>query len=461
MKTHSEWSTTELADRICQRAGQIAAAQSELLLWIAEFDRREGWAGPGLLSCAHWLSWRIGLNLGAAREQVRVGRRLEDLPQIAEAFAAGRLSYSKVRAITRIAEPEDGVDWVALGRHSSAAQLENVVRGMRRAKANEEAIADPEAAAWSLRTRVRYDDNGNFSYTISGPAELLPMIQAGIEAKRAELQRQRDAEVASAQAEQQEQLPVVEPAEEAEPRSPSGAARAGDPAETSAPVVTSADALVALAQDALTQEQTAHPEAARRRRPQLNPQIDPLSGWARQSDGELLPPSSLGTVMKSLPGRGGPLRLRPVTAADLRRHDLGRSTRQVSTALRELLGVLDGERCRFPGCTQRKKLHAHHVEFWSADGQTDLANLVLVCSRHHTLIHTHGFGLVLHPDRRLDVTTADGTRLLHHPAAPWGDPAGLAQACGQVVSAEALPPDHCDARINLGWIVSVLLAQAA
>lgn len=200
-------------------------------------------------------------DLGAAREQVRVGRRLEDLPQIAEAFAAGRLSYSKVRAITRIAEPEDGVDWVALGRHSSAAQLENVVRGMRRAKANEEAIADPEAAAWSLRTRVRYDDNGNFSYTISGPAELLPMIQAGIEAKRAELQRQRDAEVASAQAEQQEQLPVVEPAEEAEPRSPSGAARAGVPAETSAPVVTSADALVALAQDALTEEQTAYPEA--------------------------------------------------------------------------------------------------------------------------------------------------------------------------------------------------------
>ncbi len=82
----------ELADGICLRAGQIAAAHAELLAWIAEFDRREGWAGPGLLSCAHWLSWQIGLSPGAAREQVRVARRLRELPALAAAFAAGALS---------------------------------------------------------------------------------------------------------------------------------------------------------------------------------------------------------------------------------------------------------------------------------------------------------------------------------------------------------------------------------
>src|SRR3954451_876 len=184
---------TELADGICLRAGRIAAAQAELLTWIAEFDRREGWSGTGLLSCAHWLSWRIGLSPSAAREQVRVARRLEDLPEVAAAFADGRASYSKVRAVTRVAEPDDGIDWVELARHSSAAQLEKIVRGVRRARANEAAEADPETAAWKLRTRTRFDDNGNFILTIPGPAQHLPVLQAGIAAKRAELQRERDA----------------------------------------------------------------------------------------------------------------------------------------------------------------------------------------------------------------------------------------------------------------------------
>ena len=86
---------------------------------------------------------------------------------------------------------------------------------------------------------------------------------------------------------------------------------------------------------------------------------------------------------------------------------------------------------------------------------------MLVCARHHTLIHAQGFQLVLHPDRRLEVTTAEGVALLHHPAQPWGDPAALAAGCGQLVSAETLPPDHIEARMDLGYVVSVLRRQAA
>ena len=85
-------SVDELADGICLRAGRIAAAQAELLQWIAEFDRREGWAGAGMLSCAGWLSWRLGISPGTARDQVRVARRLEDLPVLAAEFGDGRVS---------------------------------------------------------------------------------------------------------------------------------------------------------------------------------------------------------------------------------------------------------------------------------------------------------------------------------------------------------------------------------
>ena len=540
MKSLSRLTTEELADGICLRAGRIAAAEAEQLPWIAEFDRREGWAGAGLLSCAHWLSWRIGLSLGAAREQVRVARRLEDLPELANGFGQGRISYSKVRAITRVAEPDDGIDWAEHARHCSAAQLEQIVRGVRRGQANAAAELDPEAASWSLRTRVRYDDAGNFTLTISGPAEHLPVIQAGIEAKKAELQRQRDAE----RQEQTQALavapgdvspptptptpqpqpqphaqpePAIEPEDasaeassavdldEQAPGWPQGttrrdvgaaagsflaavqqwqepdsenpdptvqrpAAQAPDPAPTAQHVpaetsgaakVTDAQALLALAQDALAGEQAAHPGIARRRRPQLTAQIDPISGWGRLADSELLPPTSLRAVMRSLPGRQGVLRLRPVTTTDLRRHDLGRTSREANAALRELLGTLDGERCRFPGCTRHKKLHAHHVLYWSKGGSTDLDNLVLVCSRHHTLIHSQDFRLALHPDRQLDVATGEGVPVLHHPAQPWADPATLASGRGQLVSAETLQPDHCDGRMDLGYVVSVLMAQAS
>ena len=243
-----------------------------------------------------------------------------------------------------------------------------------------------------------------------------------------------------------------------------GSAAAGTATSTAAPdppAVTDADALLALAQDALHTETTTRPDTARRRRAQLTAQLDPLSGWARLADGELLPPTSLRTVMTTLPGRGGLLRLRPLTATDLRRHDLGRTAREANPALRELLGAVDGERCRFPGCTRHRNLHAHHVRFWRDGGRTDLDNLVLVCSRHHTVLHAHGFQLTLHPDRTLEVRTADGTPVPHHPVQPWSDPADLATGCGRHVCAQALPPDHTDNRLDLHYAVAVLRAQAA
>jgi hypothetical protein len=162
--------------------------------------------------------------------------------------------------------------------------------------------------------------------------------------------------------------------------------------------------------------------------------------------------------MKSLPGRGGSVRLRPVTDADLRRFDLGREQREVSANLRELLGTIDGERCRFPGCTRHKKLHGHHVVYWSEGGPTDFGNLVLLCARHHTLVHHQGFRLVLHPDRRLGVWTADGVPVVHLPTLPWGDPDQLDPA--RRIGADTITPPRFRPGMDLGYVVSVLVAQA-
>lgn len=459
MTSFPDLTDDELADRICTWAGRMAAGMARLLDLVAEFDRREGWAGPGMLSCAHWLSWRIGLAPGTAREWVRVAGRLEQLPAIQQAFVAGRMSWSQVRAVTRVATADDGVDRPSLAGHTSAGQFERIVRGIRRALRVEEVAGDPDLAAYQLRTRHRYDADGNLVLTIYAPAEYAPLVLAGIEAQRAQLDRHRQAEAADRGADDDGA------ADGAEPHAPDPAAdvSAGTPT-TAGPVTaepgraTDAEALLAMARSALDIQRSQQPELARRSRSRLVVQIDPLSGWARLQDGELLPPSSFGS-MTPLPRGDGPVRLRPLAALDLTTCDLGRTTREPSLTLRELLGTIDGERCRFSGCTRTRKLHAHHVVFWSNGGCTDLDNLVLLCSRHHTLVHQLGFRLMLRADRRLDVRTAEGTPVLHHPAKPSADPAELETTVG--VSAGTPLSQGCDSRMDLGYVVSVLLQQAA
>jgi hypothetical protein len=119
----------ELEREICELAAHLAAATCRWLMLVAEFDERLGWAEWGVKSCAHWLSWRCSIGLGTARDQVRVARRLQELPRVHAAFATGELSYSKVRAITRVATPEIEENLVELALHASGAQLDTLVRG--------------------------------------------------------------------------------------------------------------------------------------------------------------------------------------------------------------------------------------------------------------------------------------------------------------------------------------------
>src|ERR1700710_1151134 len=97
----------QLASRLTTWAGRIAAGEARLMAILGEFDERKGWVGVGMLSCAHWLSWRLGLGLKAASERVRVAAALRSLPAIRAAFTAGEVSYSQVRALTRISTPDN------------------------------------------------------------------------------------------------------------------------------------------------------------------------------------------------------------------------------------------------------------------------------------------------------------------------------------------------------------------
>src|SRR5947207_4355866 len=127
-----------LGDEIALLAAHLEAATARLLDLIREFDIRAGW-NNGFRSCAHWLSWRVGLDLGAAREKVRVARALGTLPRLARALGRGELSYAKVRALTRVATPATEERLMEVGRAGTAEHVERIVRGWRRVDRNAEA----------------------------------------------------------------------------------------------------------------------------------------------------------------------------------------------------------------------------------------------------------------------------------------------------------------------------------
>jgi len=121
-----------LGAEITSLAAHIHAATHRLLTLIAEFDRRRGWELGGHRTCAHWLSARTGIHMGAAREKVRTARALAGLPRIGASMPRGELSFSKVRALSRVATPANETDLLPLARGCTTAQLERMVRGFKR-----------------------------------------------------------------------------------------------------------------------------------------------------------------------------------------------------------------------------------------------------------------------------------------------------------------------------------------
>jgi hypothetical protein len=150
-----------LGEEIAELSVHIEVATARLLDLIREFDALGGWGHAGAKSCAEWLSWRVGLELHAAYERVRVARALPNLPRIAEALARGELSYSKVRALTRVATPETELRLLAFAKCGTAAHVERLVRAWRRVDRN----AENREAAQRHKSRslhVYQDEDGMF-----------------------------------------------------------------------------------------------------------------------------------------------------------------------------------------------------------------------------------------------------------------------------------------------------------
>lgn len=172
-----EWLEAE----ICTLAGHIAAATCRFLLLVGELDRRGGWRAWECLSCAHWLSWKCGISTRTAQEHVRVARALEELPVMTAAFAAGQLSYSKVRAMTRVATPKSETDLIEVAKHGTASHVDRIVAGYCTVRRN----MDPDRGRAQMRRRGVWsetNDDGTITLTVRGAPDAVKQIQQAIDA---------------------------------------------------------------------------------------------------------------------------------------------------------------------------------------------------------------------------------------------------------------------------------------
>src|SRR4030088_104486 len=120
------------ADGVCELSAHIQAATAQLAQMVAELDDIGDWSREGMRSCAHWLSVNTGCDVWTGAELVRVGHALVELPAIREAFATGRISFDKARAVTKIAPPADEDVWLDVSLAASGAQLTRICNAFRR-----------------------------------------------------------------------------------------------------------------------------------------------------------------------------------------------------------------------------------------------------------------------------------------------------------------------------------------
>ncbi len=491
-----------LGERIAELAARINSAEARMMTLIADFDRRGGWKDGGYASCAEWLAWRLGMKIGPARERVRAARALESLPQTADALAEGSISYTKVRALTRVATPEREAELLEFARASSAARLERTLRMWKKLSRDEELTAE-QARRRSRTFSVFVDGDG--MYVVKGrlEPEAGAVLMRAVEAASDALFRcEGDGGTGSREG------------------GAGAVSHGGDDGNTRPrPKQRRADAVGLLAERALAagfgggeaRERTGDVDAA-------GGHLDELDGVWTTGSGSILLEESAGTA-GAKPTNAAPLSPRVESGARAERYqvmvhcdaatlaaegepgrsdldgirvsaetsrrmacdasvvamvramdgsvlNVGRRTRTIPPHIRRALEERD-RGCRFPGCGCRFT-EAHHVKHWADGGETSLQNTLLLCRRHHRAVHegrvkvsVNGDGTVLFftPKGRMlvDAPKRPVARTAHLPPLPSAHPGAPAKGDGFVLSNGAALYRDCD----IPWKIEAAAREAA
>jgi hypothetical protein len=332
----------ELDQNILTLCTRINTATCELLVLIREFDERAGWTQWGLDNCAEWLAWRCDLSVTTAREKVRVAHALKHLPQISQAFSTGELSYAKVRAMTRVASRENERGLLEFALRHTATTVAERCRELRCGRETSIGIAE---RAWANRSlRIRRDvERDLMTITVDLPLDTGELLEKALD-------RARDDEVL--------EIP--------------------DLVDTSWSV-RQADAFINVLQGYLSGDTL---DSSDNYLVTIHVDASALAG----GDGRAAVPIE---AVKRHCCNGHAVVITETTSGEPL--GIGRRSRLVPKSVERAVRARDNGCCVFPGCNNRRFLDCHHIEHWAHGGETTMENLMLLCTKHHTLVHEGGF----------------------------------------------------------------------
>ena len=360
---------------ICAFSAQSHASVARVARAAARFDEINGWCAPGIRSFEHWLAINAGFNLHTGGELLRVGQALGVLPRIAAAFAAGQLSFDKVRQITTVATPATDAMLLEVALGASGSQLSRICRGLRRiAEAN---APDREADQQARRGLwTHWDEHGMLELVAKLPPEDAAVVLAAIESITGSKPVPDQADAA-----------VKDPADDR------WAARR-------------LDALVAMSENVVAGGAQQLVSSAASRQVVVHVDVGVLTG--ESPDGRSYIEGGAWRSAEAARRIGCDAEVAPVVERDGLPIDVGRKRRIVPDRLRRALEVRD-RFCRFPGCSvPAHRAQAHHHQHWADGGATTLDNTLLLCGFHHRRHHDGGYRIRKLPGGELRFETDDG-----------------------------------------------------
>jgi hypothetical protein len=485
-----------LEARICELAGHINAATCKFLLLVADFDARGGWASWEMPSCAAWLSWKCQIAPGTAREHVRAARALTAFPLIRQEFAAARLSYAKVRALTRIVTPQTEKDLVEMAMPMTAAQLERFARAHRQVTRGGQ---DAPPAARPMRLSWRHDTTGISLSVQLPPAEGAVVLQAlrayvndvdhphgpgpgpgdgdgdgqdrhpagqpGARTRQERL-RDQDAERGVDWGGDKFSLPDGRMPGEDLAGALAGifgeylagrAASAENPDNYHVVIHAGTGALTAAPEPVPAETPTPSQRALEMLKetvPLLSfPEGHPAFPWrCHVEDGHAVDAATLRMIAcnSTLSAM-----LHDETGKAL---NAGRRSRKASARLRRAVRDRDRYRCRFPGCESRR-IDLHHIQFWANGGETSLDNLLCLCKRHHRIVHDKGI-LIAAAGNGFTFYLPDGALISNSPPLPAGSAEAIAGCHDAEVSYATIVPPYSGERLDLHEAIWVCFTSA-
>jgi uncharacterized protein DUF222/HNH endonuclease len=335
----------ELDQAIVNLCAHINASTYELLVLIREFEDRAGYLKWGLKDAAEWLSYRCDLGRSAAYEKVRVARALRKLPAISGSFSTGELSYSKVRALTRVAGDHNEQELLDFALRTTAARVEERCRELRFGTDDSIDVASRAYANRSFRMS-RNLERGMMTVTVELPIETGELLEKALDKAREQDVGKTPEFIDESWSTQQ------------------------------------ADAFTNLVSDYLSGYGKKDSNTSDNYLVTIHVDQSALAGGEGRS---ALPIESVKrlccdghAVVITEYNEGEPL-------------SIGRKTRIVPAAIKRAVLAKHHQCCAFPGCQNRRFLHCHHIEHWSNGGETSIENLMPLCTRHHSLIHEGRF----------------------------------------------------------------------